>query len=140
MKKAKNISIAFLSAMCLMLASACVFLTITKDNTPPEINFDDIILSYTEGDDMSVLFSGVSASDLVDGDVTDRMIIKSITVEKGGFATVIYAVTDSSNNVTERSRHVIYKKATEASTSTTTANKKTSAKSTTKTTAKKAKP
>ena len=140
MKKAKNISICILAVLCAGLAVVCVFMTFSKDKTPPEINFADIIISYTEGDDTSVLFSGVSASDLVDGDVTDRMIIKSITVEKGGFATVIYAVTDSSNNVTERSRHVIYKKATEASTSTTTANKKTSAKSTTKTTAKKAKP
>lgn len=109
MKKAKNISIGILSAVCCVLAFICVYLTVTKDNTPPEINFDDIILSYTEGEDTGVLFTGVSASDLVDGDVTDRIIIKSITVEQEGIASVTYAVTDNSHNVTERSRRVIYR-------------------------------
>jgi len=109
MNKIKTILIGILSTICFMLAIVCVFLALAKDDTPPEITFDDIILSYTEGDDTSILFTGVSASDLVDGDVTDRMIIKSITMEKDGFATVTYAVTDTSNNVTERSRRVIYK-------------------------------
>ena len=100
MNKIKTILIGILSTICFMLAIVCVFLALAKDDTPPEITFDDIILSYTEGDDTSILFTGVSASDLVDGDVTDRMIIKSITMEKDGFATVTYAVTDTSNNLT----------------------------------------
>ncbi len=109
MKKAKNISICILAVLCAGLAVVCVFMTFSKDKTPPEINFADIIISYTEGDDTSVLFTGVSASDLVDGDVTDRMIIKSITTERDGFATVTYAVTDKSHNVAERSKRIIYK-------------------------------
>ena len=121
MKKFKAILIVVLLIICCILCAICVYLNVTKDKTPPEITFDDTIVVYTEGDDTGLLFNGVSASDLIDGDVTDRIIIKSITMEKDGVATVVYVVTDNSYNVTEKSRQIVYK--TRTTTTTTSSNK-----------------
>lgn len=66
-------------------------------------------LTYTDGDDLSVLLEGVTARDNRDGDVTDNLMVESMIVLDGGdTARVTYIAKDNSNNIVKKSRIISY--------------------------------
>lgn len=106
--KKKGILTLILILLCCITGAVSVHMYLTKDTIEPEIYFDQNDLSFSEGEDESVLLSGVTAYDNVDGDITDRIVILRILNDKEGFVTVTYAVMDDSYNVTEKKREIEY--------------------------------
>lgn len=79
------------------------------NNTPPQITVaqgsNEFSVSATEDD----LLSDVSAYDAEDGDVTESIIIESISpLFDGKSRTITYVAFDSSNNVTKLERDITY--------------------------------
>ncbi|XCP85383.1 immunoglobulin-like domain-containing protein [Roseburia hominis] len=101
-----------------LLAVACVGLAVVvfviragQDTTAPEIKVEEADITYTEGEDTTVLMEGVTAKDDKDGDLTDKVFIDQIidTTNAGeGKAIVKYAVIDSANNVGTARRSINY--------------------------------
>lgn len=79
-------------------------------DSPPEIIFEDDInnelsVDVTEHE----IFKGVTAIDKEDGDVTDNMIIESISpFTSNNIRIITYVAFDSSNNVTKETRKISY--------------------------------
>lgn len=98
--------------MCLTIAAllgAAVYITLSMDKTPPVITVPEDEITYKEGGDTAPLLKGVTAWDDVDSDITDKLRIDLIVPDGDGLtAIVVYAVYDSSNNVTKKKRTVRY--------------------------------
>lgn len=99
----------------LLLLLGCVvfgiagFMIYTKhDRVAPEIKVEEKEISYTKGESYDILLEGVTASDDVDGDVTDKVFVDQIVDMGTGEAVVYYGVMDSSNNVGTGKRIVKY--------------------------------
>jgi ERCC4-related helicase len=93
-------SIIILEALAIIITATLILrIKANKDVVPPVISFPEGVVSYTQGDDQEVLFSGVSAIDEKDGDVSDSVIISSISVTEGTEAIAVYHAKDTSNNV-----------------------------------------
>lgn len=92
------------------LLGLSVYMTISMDRTPPVITIPDKEITYKEGADTDSLLKDVTAWDDVDSNITDKLRIDTIIPDKDGLtAVVVYAVYDSSNNVTKEKRTVSYK-------------------------------
>lgn len=88
----------------LLFATFFIIEKINTDDSVPVLNVpaDELCLSVkcTEED----LLNGVTAYDEKDGDLTDRVIVESVSrFTKQGVSKVTYAVCDSDNHVTSRS-------------------------------------
>ena len=59
-----------LIAGCVLFAAAGALVYLGKDRTAPEITIKKEEISYTEGEDTTVLLTGVTAKDNIDGDLT----------------------------------------------------------------------
>ena len=99
---------------CIALAVAAVLFLIAalfvigRDNEGPEIMIPSG-MSYTDGQDLSVLLNGVTARDAKDGDVSGSLVVESLIVLDGGDrAKVTYIAKDNSNNVTRTNTIVNY--------------------------------
>ena len=82
----------------------------SKDETYPVITVEgDLIEVKTDGDRESLL-KGVTAYDEKDGDLTDRVIVESISrfFDKG-VCKITYAVCDSDQHVANATRKIKYK-------------------------------
>ncbi len=79
------------------------------DTTIPVINIESGILDVSFDADKSELLKGVTATDGKDGDLTDKIIVQSVSrfVDEG-ICKVTYAVCDSDNNVTTATRKIRY--------------------------------
>ncbi len=92
------------------LLGLSVYMTISMDRTPPVITIPDKEITYKEGADTDSLLKDVTAWDDVDSNITDKLRVDTIIPDKDGLtAVVVYAVYDSSNNVTKEKRTVSYK-------------------------------
>lgn len=82
---------------------------ITTDNSIPEIAIETAELSISVKDKKDALLNGVTAKDKKDGDITDRVLVESVSkfIEPGVF-DVTYAVADSDNHVSKATRRVRY--------------------------------
>ena len=82
---------------------------ITTDNTIPEIAMETAELSISVKDKKSALLKGVTAYDKKDGDITEKVLVESVSkfIEPGVF-NVTYAVADEDNNVSKAPRKVRY--------------------------------
>lgn len=81
----------------------------TIDKTMPVITIDgemiDVSINATEKE----LLKGVTAFDKKDGDITDKIIIESVSkFLSDGVCKVTYSVSDSNNNVTRGTRKIRY--------------------------------
>ena len=104
-----------ITVIVIFVAVTAVFLRtyigekLNYDETIPVITVDsDIIeVSFRAGDEE--LKQGVTATDGKDGDITDKVIVESVSafIEKG-VCKVNYAVCDSDNHVSTASRKVRY--------------------------------
>ena len=93
-------SVIILEVIAIVIVSALIMrIKAGRDVVPPVISFPEGIVSYTQGDDSEVLLSGVTAIDDRDGDVTDNIMISSVSVTGNGEAIAVYHAKDSSNNV-----------------------------------------
>ncbi len=83
---------------------------LNTDNTVPVITVKDEIIDVSLHASDEELLAGVSAYDEKDKDLTDKVIVESISrfVEKG-VSKVTYAVCDSDNNVATATRKIRYK-------------------------------
>ncbi|MBC2195858.1 LPXTG cell wall anchor domain-containing protein [Listeria booriae] len=81
-----------------------ITVTITS-NDAPTFTTSDVYLKV--GDTFNP-YTGITASDTEDGDLTDRIDIESTNVDmtQAGTYAVEYSVTDSDNNTTKITRHV----------------------------------
>lgn len=83
---------------------------VLADKTVPVINIDTDLLevSLTAGDEE--LLAGVTAYDEKDKDITDRVIVESVSnFIDDGVCKVTYAVCDEDNHVAKKSRKIKYK-------------------------------
>lgn len=88
----------------------------TKENVdlePPRIQFEQDVIHCSISADIAELKAGVTATDNVDGDLTEKIMISGIQIKKEDFTTekefeITYVVFDSSNNMTAESRTLFY--------------------------------
>lgn len=82
-----------------------------QDAVPPVItsSIDELHVDAAEAADDAVLKEGLTASDDVDGDITDHIIVGTISpFKKKGVCDVEYVVFDSNNNVGRYERTVYF--------------------------------
>ena len=80
-----------------------------KDQTLPVVKLDSDLLHVSLSDGGDAFLSGVTAFDEKDGDLTDRVIVESVSrFIDPGVSVVTYAVCDNDNHVAKASRKVVY--------------------------------
>lgn len=108
----RKLRIAVVVIFALSLAAFIIFHIadrVTRDTTPPVITCGSDTVSMSVEDDESVLFEGMSAKDNEDGDLTDSIMISSMSnFTEPGKRTVNYVVFDSSNNASTLTRTLEY--------------------------------
>lgn len=81
----------------------------SEDDTFPSIKVDSEILNISIQDPQSRLLEGVTAYDQKDGDITEKVIVESISkFSKDRTCIVTYAVMDSDKHVVRGSRTIRY--------------------------------
>ena len=94
------------------IATSTVFIKekLSIDKTIPSITIEDEMIEVSLKSTDEELLKGVTAYDEKDKDLTDKIIIESISrfTEKG-VCKVIYAVSDSNNNIAKATRMIRYK-------------------------------
>lgn len=101
--KAKGIIIG-ICVVDVALIGLSAFLYMNQDRTVPVISFPEETIVYSENMDESVLLSGVTATDDMDGDVSASLLIEKVAETSKGDMIITYAAMDSSNNVAKVSR------------------------------------
>ncbi|MCF0229405.1 MAG: hypothetical protein HUJ76_06905 [Parasporobacterium sp.] len=103
----------FIVAFVLMIIIFGIFFLKEKskqDDTYPVITIDNYELEVSLTPSDEELKQGVTALDAKDGDLTDRVVVESISRFAGkGISNVTYAVVDSNNNVASATRKIVYK-------------------------------
>lgn len=97
-----------MAAACIVLAAISAFVYISQDHTPPEISIEKMDITYTEGDSYESLLEGVTATDNIDGDLTDQVFVDRIIATGEDTAVVYYGVTDKAQNVATKKRTITY--------------------------------
>ncbi|MBP3938233.1 MAG: DUF5011 domain-containing protein [Clostridia bacterium] len=101
-----------LALFVLMLAAFIVFSIVDKistDITIPVILIESDTIEVSVKDKKEKLLEGVTAMDQKDGDISDKVLIESISdFIEPGVCTVTYAVADSDKHVTKQTRTVKY--------------------------------
>lgn len=106
-KKIKIIYIAAAILSVALLAAYLCLMHVTRSDNAPEIKFSSEIIEVKTTADSKALLQGVTASDAEDGDVTDSLIVESIShMTENNTATVAVAAFDSDNHVTKATRTV----------------------------------
>lgn len=83
---------------------------LTKDTTIPKITIEDEIIDVSLKVSDKELLVGISAYDEKDGDLTDKIIIESVSrFIEPGISRVTYAVCDEDNNIATATRKIRYK-------------------------------
>lgn len=101
--------VALMIAACLALGGVTFFILSTEDRKAPEIQIQDVDITYVKDSDYSELLRGVTATDNRDGDVTQNLIVEGVYPnDDGSTASVVYVVKDNKNNITKASRIVKY--------------------------------
>lgn len=105
----KKIAVVLLAGLSIILAVVFYWLKGQGDYTPPVISFPQEELTFTEGEDKSILLMGVTALDETDGDVSETLVIESVIPMIDEMrATVIYYAKDKSNNTGKATRTIRY--------------------------------
>ncbi len=83
---------------------------VLADKTVPEITIDSDMLEVSLNAGDEELLKGVTAYDEKDKDITDRVIVESVSnfIDEG-VCKVTYAVCDNDNHVAKKSRKIKYK-------------------------------
>ena len=79
------------------------------DTTAPEIKIEEQVPEISVTDPKSALLQGVTATDKVDGNVTDSLVVESVNLlDSEGNIQVTYAAFDSAGNVAKAKRQARY--------------------------------
>lgn len=104
----KKLAAALAVILCLAVGALTVHKLVKVDKEPPVINFGRNI-SFSDELSEEELLHGVTAKDNVDGDVTDSIVLESVSLnDEDATVVVTYAARDSSNNVARASRILEY--------------------------------
>ena len=100
-------------ALFILVLAGCVglglYVSRCVDRTPPVITCDTDVVEVRVGASDAALLKGVTASDDVDGDLTDTVMIKGVSqLITADTAKITYIVFDSANNMATASRTVRY--------------------------------
>lgn len=83
---------------------------LTEDNTMPVISIEDEMIEVSFETTREELLQGVTAYDEKDKDITDKIIVESVSrFIDDGICKVTYAVCDNDNNVANATRKIKYK-------------------------------
>lgn len=100
-----------MAAACAVLTVVAAFIYLRQDNTPPDIKIEEKDITYTEGEGYEGLMEGVTATDKVDGDLSDKVFVSKIVVTGDDSAIVYYGVMDEHKNIGTTRRRVTYRSA-----------------------------
>ena len=101
--------------LILLILSAVIFVgyrvyeSVNVDDTVPVLNIPEGELTVSVKDGEEMLLNGVTARDEKDGDLTDRVMIDSMSeLLEGNRREVTYAVADADNHVVKATRYIQY--------------------------------
>lgn len=110
MKKKTTILLLVLIVLC-----AAVFIgyrmldRIRTDKRAPEITLSEQLPELSVNDPQELLLQGISARDDKDGDVTDSIVVETISLlDRSGRVRVSYAAFDQAGNVAKAQREAVY--------------------------------
>lgn len=109
MKKLRIAILIFFLAVVSFFAASHIYDRITSDKTAPVITAEENAIKVSISADDKALLASMTATDNIDGDVTDSLVVvsKSKFIRKGTLR-VNYAAFDDSGNVQTYSREVTY--------------------------------
>lgn len=95
-------------ALCLAAGGTAAYLHLKSDRQGPEITITGELI-YQNGMQEEDLLQGVTAWDEKDGDVSDTLVVETVTVDTAEQTAVIhYAARDAENNIVKATRKVAY--------------------------------
>ncbi len=108
----RKIRLAVVGIFLLSLIAFIIFNIVNKvttDSTPPVITSESDTVTVSVAAEDSELLAGVTAKDAEDGDLTDKVVISSMSnFTEPGKRTVSYVVFDDSNNAATLTRNLEY--------------------------------
>lgn len=109
MKKGNWFWILVIIATVAVFAGYCSLDAMRTDTKEPEIHMGSDVIEVSVADDKRALLQGITADDNRDGDVTDSLVVESITMlESSGTVNVTYAAFDAAGNVARAERKAVY--------------------------------
>ena len=109
MRLIEKVTVILFVIVLLAFGATQVCLRLFVDRTPPVIYCDSDVLETKVGASNKALLKGVTASDKKDGDLTDQVLVKSITpLITDNTAKITYIVFDSSDNMATYTRTIRY--------------------------------
>ena len=100
---------ALLIVMCVLFGLYFISYRKKINNKPPVIIIDENVISVSVNATDSDLLAGITATDREDGDITDSIIISSISsFNENMERTVTFAAFDKDGNVSQASRKITY--------------------------------
>lgn len=109
MRRLRTLSIILFIASLILFGINYYRKSIYEDKTGPVFQIEDNLVQVSVKDDEKALLRGLTATDAADGDVTDSVIVESISPFTGtGRRIVNYAAFDSDNHVTHAKRELTY--------------------------------
>lgn len=100
-----NILGVFFTILSGVLIALIVIAFGRSDRQEPEFRFSALNLVYDSSTTDSDLIAGINAYDSRDGDLTSRIVVEKVVLNREAeTAVVYYAVADYSGNVTKQSR------------------------------------
>ena len=109
MRSIKIIVIALFLVIALAFSVMFLYDKLMVDHVAPRIVCDDIPLEVSVTGSDADLCRGLTATDDVDGDITDRIIVRRVSRLVGSNSAVAnYAVFDSASNYSTFSRNIYY--------------------------------
>ena len=108
-KRKKTIPWGVLAGCGLAFVLYAVLANRMGDHTAPEITVPETTLQISVHEEEESLKQGITALDDKDGDVTELMVVESVShIDDGNEAVVTYAAFDRSGNVSKAQRTVAY--------------------------------
>ena len=106
--RSRKLCVILLLLLCSVLTAIYYCLFVMKDDRQaPEIQMTSDTVTVSVSADQKMLLEGVTATDLVDGDVTDYILIENIYgLTSENTATITYVAYDSAGNASKASRTV----------------------------------
>lgn len=109
MKKIRIWSVILLIVSATVFSVFKIYEQMSRDNKPPEINCQEEELVLSVAADESELLKGVKAVDNRSGDVSDSLVVESLSgFTEDGVRIITYAAIDESGNVVRRERKLRY--------------------------------